>query len=307
MKFLVLIAGLIFLVGVSGAEVEIPYIPPNKVNVVVHVNVDFDPDTQEYIYSYEVENLPDAEQKVVLFSIYPQGEVHDIRQPEGWAILIREEGRIVWDVSSEISDQQWENALIAPGEKLCCFSFRSKFPPVEGKFDAMGDTPIPRADDAEEIEAQIERDFGEGHNVFADIFMGDTLVPGPFLETRIRVVPRVINVNFTSRSKMEVHIEPPQGYRVEDIDPNSIIFQGTKPVKVITRNPKFLIAIFDRHDVKGWMVSERLRVYLWGKLKDGTPFRGSDVVSVIDVPEKRTKPEPEKPPVFIGAPVKPAR
>ncbi len=93
MKPLVLIACLILLGEFSVAEVEIPYIPPNKVNVVVHVNVDFDPDTQEYIYSYEVENLPDAEQKVVLFSIYPQGEVYDIRQPESWAILIREEGR----------------------------------------------------------------------------------------------------------------------------------------------------------------------------------------------------------------------
>ncbi len=224
MMLLVFMACLIFLVGISVAEVEIPYIPPNKVNVVVHVNVDFDPDTQEHIYSYEVENLPNAEQAVSVFTLYPQGPVRDIGQPKGWKVLIREEGRIVWNRDSKVSDEEWEDALIAPGEKLCCFSFRSKFPPVEGKFDAMGDTPIPRADDAEEIEAQIERDFGEGHNVFADIFMGDTLVPGPFLETRIRVVPRVINVNFTSRSKMEVHIEPPPGYKVEDIDPNSIIF-----------------------------------------------------------------------------------
>ena len=73
-------------------------------------------------------------------------------------------------------------------------------------------------------------------------------------------------------------------------------------MKVITKNPKFLIAIFDRYKVKGWMVSERLRVYLWGKLKDGTSFRGSDVVSVIDVPEKKAKPKLEKPPVFMGAP-----
>ena len=302
MRFLVLIISLISLVRISVAEVEIPYIPPNKVNVVVHVNVDFDPDTQEYIYSYEVENLPDAEQKIDFFAVYPQAPIRDAKSPMNWVVLFMEDSVISWT-----PDISWEESAIAPGEKLCCFSFRSKFPPVEGKFKAEGDTPIPRADDAEEIEAQIERDFGEGHNVFADTFLGDTLVPGPFLETRIRVVPRVVNVNLTSRSKMEVHVEPPQGYRVEDIDPSSIIFQGTKPVKVIAKNPKFLIAIFDRHDVKGWMVSERLKVYLWGKLKDGTPFRGSDVVSVIDVPEKKTKPKPEKPPVFIGAPVRPAR
>jgi len=165
----------------SFSAVITPYIPPNKVKPVVTVKVR--KDGNYFTYSYQVTNDVGSEQKISLFGIYIQADYEPISAPNGWDVLIREKGRIIWNRKTGMSNEEFEEALIEPGESLCCFVIRSKYPPVEGIYEALGDTPIPSAEVDTAIEAQIERDYGKGHNIF-----GDTRLPGLSISTSPRRV-----------------------------------------------------------------------------------------------------------------------
>ncbi len=304
MRMIVLIS-IFFLAVISHSAVITPYIPPNKVNP--EVKVDVKKESDYYIYRYEVTNLPGSEQKIALFGIYIQGDYEVIKDPAGWRILFNDKARVFWAVDPEVgSNEKYEGAMIDPGETLCCFVIRSRYPPVDGAFEAEGDTPIPSAEYDTEIEAQIERDYGKGHNVFGDTKIGYTRVPGPVLEGRIRVVPRVININFTTEGRFTVKVEPPGGYRVEDIEWKSLIFQGWGPKEARNYQNKYLIVVFPK-DGPAFMPANSLRVFLWGRLKDGKLFRASDTITVIDEPveTKKKKAPKKKEPLMLIMPVEP--
>ena len=288
----------------SFSSVITPYIPPDKVNPEVRVNVK--KVGNYYIYSYEVTNLPGSEQKIALFGIYVQGDYEPVSQPYGWAILVRKKGRILWDIDSEIPDEEYEKAMIEPGETLCCFVIRSKYPPTQGLYKAEGYTPIPSAEYDTEIEAQIERDYGKGHNVFGDTRLGYTKVPGALLEGRIRVVPRILNINLTAENTFIVKVEPPSGYKIDDIDTKSLIINGWEAKEARNQDNKYLVVTFRKYG-PAFMPANSLRVFLWGRLKDGKLFRASDTITVIDEPveTKKKKAPKKKEPLMLIMPVEP--
>jgi len=70
---------------------------------------------------------------------------------------------------------------------------------------------------------------------------------------------------------------------VEDIEWKSLIFNGWGPKEARNYRNKYLVVIFPK-DGPAFMPTNSLRVFLWGRLKDGKLFRAEDTIAVIDEP-----------------------
>ena len=65
-------------------------IPPqdqSQVDVTVQTDVQFDPATALYTYSYTATNGPTASQEVWMFAIEADAEILNVQSPQGWTSL----------------------------------------------------------------------------------------------------------------------------------------------------------------------------------------------------------------------------
>lgn len=293
--------------------IYVPYVSPAQVNVKVDVDVRYDPYKKEYTYTYTVTNLPDAKQEVDGFEVFFYAPNYEVSSPPGWEVLSGlevlglPEIKVVWH-AVDIPEEYPQGSLppwlppgydpgccppsphnIKPGQSLSGFSFKSKYPPGQSKFIATGWTLVPSADDPDEIEMQIERDFGEGFIPLPsfDAFFGETLAPVPYLTGEVRIEPEVINKR--SKGVITAFVKAPPGYKLEDIDENSLKLDGADVIKTEIANNQFLVAKFETRDLIAIKPGEKVTFTLSGKLKDRTSFIARDTVKVIDIPEKKVK------------------
>ena len=209
----------------------------------VRYEVIYDKTKEEYLYTYEIVNS-ECQEKIVLFSVYPLAPLYDVNSPEGWSVLVRNRGRIVWTADGE---------GVKPGESLCCFSFRSKYDRTLSYSEIRG-----------------ERSG----------FIYEVLVPGnEEAKVAVEINPVMVNLRISKPRFLTLYIRIPPELKRKDIDLRSLFFQGAEPFMVRKLCDDVLVAKIDPDYL---LLSSRFtsKVYLWGKFRDGTPFLGSDSVRV---------------------------
>jgi hypothetical protein len=110
------------------------------------------------------------------------------------------------------------------------------------------------------------------------------------LEATVDIKPETINLNREGRW-ITVHIALPEGYNVSDIDTSTILLEDMFSPEWSNIECGMLMAKFDSSAVINYLW-DRLyhmggnRVFIeltvTGKLVDGTPFTGSDTVTIMD-------------------------
>ncbi|MBX3328727.1 MAG: hypothetical protein KF682_22890, partial [Nitrospira sp.] len=156
------LAGLL-LVGIgllhtpSEAEILVPVIPTNQVDVTVTADVTFDAATQLYTYAYTVTSLPTSRQDIDSFYIEFNGEVLNVKSPRGWDDFPFSMQPIMSWAAIEVPTESIppgyvdDGSLIPspfqikPGQTLGGFSLQSPSPPQAVKFYAKGFAQIPTA------------------------------------------------------------------------------------------------------------------------------------------------------------------
>ena len=176
-----LLVGIGWLPTLGEAEILVPVLPTNLVDVTVAVDTKFDPATQLYTYSYSVTSLPTSQQNIQNFSIEFNGEVLNVTSPRGWmSIPFFMEPIMSWaaiEVPKESIPPGYVNDgslfpspfQIKPGETLGGFSLQSPSPPQAVKFYVRGFAPLPRA--------TSEDDFDDA-GITIPVFPDDSKVGG---------------------------------------------------------------------------------------------------------------------------------
>ena len=152
-----LLVGIGWLPTLGQAEILVPVIPTNQVDVTVAVNVTFDTATQLYTYAYSVTSLPTSQQNIDDFAIEFNGEILNVTSPRGWISVpffmqpILSWGAIEVPTESIPADYVDDGTLIPspfqikPGQTLGGFSLQSPSPPQAVKFYAKGFAQVPTA------------------------------------------------------------------------------------------------------------------------------------------------------------------
>lgn len=96
----------------------------------------------------------------------------------------------------------------------------------------------------------------------------------------VRIEPETLNLK--RKGVFTAFIALPEGYNVADIDINTVVCEGAKAVKGMIDGTVF-IAKFDREDLRESLpAGDAVELTVTGELKDGTSFKGSDTIRVID-------------------------
>ncbi len=209
----------------------------------VFYEVKFDETRGDYLYTYEVVNSERFEE-IILFSLYPLAPVYEVKTPDGWSLLIKDGGRIVWTA---------KNKGVKPGESFCCFSLRSRYDGTLSYSEVRGEETL---------------------------FIDEAWVPGN-REAKVVVEanPLVVNLKQSRPRLLTLYIRIPPELKGKEIDPKSLFFQGAKPLMVRKVCEDTFMA---RFDLDYLLLSFHFTrdAYLWGKFRDGTPFLGFDWVLV---------------------------
>ena len=158
-----LLVGIGWLPTLGEAEILVPVIPTNQVDVTVAVDVTFDAATQLYTYAYKVTSLPTSQQNLESFYIEFNGEVLNVTSPRGWiSVPFSMQPIMSWaaiEVPKESIPPDYvdDGSLlpspfeIKPGETLGGFSLQSPSPPQAVKFYAKGFAQVPTAPDEDDF------------------------------------------------------------------------------------------------------------------------------------------------------------
>jgi len=152
-----LLIGIGLLPAPSEAEILVPVIPTNQVDVTVAVDVTFDAATQLYTYAYKVTSLPTSRQNIDTFDIEFNGEVLNVTSPRGWRKFPFFMQSIMSWAAIEIPKESIPPGYaddgsrfpspfqIKPGQTLGGFSLQSPSPPQAVKFYVKGFAQVPTA------------------------------------------------------------------------------------------------------------------------------------------------------------------
>jgi len=77
-------------------------------------------------------------------------------------------------------------------------------------------------------------------------------------------------------------IDLPEGYDEEEIDISTVECEGAPAIKGMMADDGRLIVKFDREDLVDVSTGNSVEMFVTGKLIDGTPFIGSDIIRVIN-------------------------
>jgi hypothetical protein len=95
------------------------------------------------------------------------------------------------------------------------------------------------------------------------------------------VIVKPETLNDDSNGDFTVFIELPEEYDVKDIDPSTIVCNGAPCVRGHAADKKF-VAKFDREDLTVLPIGDDVKFEVEGNLFDGSKFKGSDTIDVID-------------------------
>jgi parallel beta-helix repeat protein len=100
------------------------------------------------------------------------------------------------------------------------------------------------------------------------------------IPAQVVIKPKTLNLNWNG--KFFAFITLPNNYMAADVDINTVECGGAPAIKGwVARNNKYIVAIFARKDLVGVEPGSEVKLTLTGKLKDTTPFEGSDTIRVI--------------------------
>ena len=142
-----------------------------------------------------------------------------------------------------------------------------------------------------ELKAEEEYTMGEYRTYFfLHLIMSETNVWSAGLSVNINVTPEALNLK--SRGKwITVQIELPDGYKARDVDPSTILLNGTIPPETLFKGKgsshvfvKFSRQLILNLILQNWTDTGRfgrVTLVVTGRLVDGTPFQGSDTIKTI--------------------------
>jgi len=105
----------------------------------------------------------------------------------------------------------------------------------------------------------------------------------PVVPAKVRIVPR--SINLASKGKwITCYISLPEDYNVADIDTNSVLLEDEIQAQSLWLDEEEQVAIakFGRSAVQGILNIGWVELTITGQLADGTVFKGTDVIRVID-------------------------
>ena len=154
-SLLFIVAGLLWVgaEGVFSPYEAIPYVPSTGVEVSVSSEVEYDPDTREFIYSYVFKSGAGSSQNTATFEVATQADVHGISHVEfEWS------GMVISPPPGDLTTVVWNagtvEAMPAPGSTRL-MSFRSGGVPGIASTYTRGDVPPP--DGRQFIDSGVER------------------------------------------------------------------------------------------------------------------------------------------------------
>ena len=103
--------------------------------------------------------------------------------------------------------------------------------------------------------------------------------------TKVVITPKTLNLRY--KGEITALITLPDGYKAASININTVVCEGAPAVKGwVAHNNKY-IAIFDTEALVGIALGSKVELTVTGNLNDGTPFEGSDTISVIDKEQRK--------------------
>ena len=95
--------------------------PANKIEIYVNANVEFNPATQTYRYSYKVTSTKNSLQNVWSFSVECKDSIGSISSPKGWGA-----GMYSYIPVLDWAGDPYHDRVIKPGETVGGFSFQTQ-------------------------------------------------------------------------------------------------------------------------------------------------------------------------------------
>jgi hypothetical protein len=155
---------------------------------------------------------------------------------------------------------------------------------IEGDYHLLPDSPCIDAGDPNYLAKPNETDLdGKPRVINGRIDMGAYEYGSTAILAEADFDPNTLNLNSRGRW-ITAFIWLPEPYNVDDIDPNSVVFENqVKPDRFwLTEDEQTAIAKFDREQVQAILVVGDVELTITGRLADGTSFEASDVIKVID-------------------------
>jgi hypothetical protein len=107
-------------------------------------------------------------------------------------------------------------------------------------------------------------------------------IPEPVVAD-IQITPRTLNVK-SSGGWINCRIWMPEGYDIDDVEPNSIFLEGQVQAqwRWFNENQQAVLARFGRSEVGEILETGEVEVTVSGEFSDRTTFEGRDTIRVID-------------------------
>ncbi|MHC4642169.1 MAG: choice-of-anchor Q domain-containing protein, partial [Planctomycetota bacterium] len=159
---------------------------------------------------------------------------------------------------------------------------------IDGDYHLLQDSPCIDTGDPNYIAKPNETDLdGKPRIVGGRIDMGAYESP---IFAEARILPRTINLA-SEGNWITSYIWLPEGYDVADIESNSIFLENEiQPEQFsVDEQQQVATARFTREDVLPILEVGDINLTITGQLRDGTVFKGADIVNVTDKAGKKKK------------------
>ena len=107
----------------------------------------------------------------------------------------------------------------------------------------------------------------------------------PEITASVKIEPETLNL--TSEGVFTAFVQLPEEYDVKDIDVETIESDGAEVIKSNIRGNDTLVVKFDRQDLVDISVGNEVEITVTGELIDGTRFKGSNIIRIINKNKKK--------------------
>lgn len=274
--------------------------PPNRVDVEVTAEVDFDPDSELFTYRYEVFNRPSSLQDVRRFALDFESPIEQVASPPGWKESFFDERTTIHWYAFENAPRPPGSpdtgrvlpgiAQVPPGGELDGFVFRSPNPPGPVSFYVLGfvdTTPAASEGEAERILEECPEIAG----TFFDLAVsGTTRGPVDVLLVDIDIKPGSSpnSIQPESRGVIPVAVLATPDFDPSEIDGSTVRF-GPAEAAPVHGTPHFedidsdgdVDRVFHFSTQESGLTCADETADLTGATRGGTPILGTDSVRTV--------------------------